>query len=117
VLLEIDLQGAVQVRAKRPDARLILLVPPSAEVQAQRLRGRGDAESHVSKRLQAGAEEVRIGRTIADAEVVNDDLVRATGDVAGIVDRYRSAPDQGEAALGGPGEATNTPTDDASKGS
>jgi guanylate kinase len=107
----------VQVRARRPDARLILLVPPSAEVQAQRLRGRGDDESHVTKRLEAGAEEVRLGRTIADAEVVNDDLVQATGDVAGIVDRYRSAPYRGEAAVDSPGEAPLTPTDDASKGS
>ncbi len=92
VLLEIDLQGAREVRRLRPDARLILLVPPSDEVQAERLRARGDDEAHVAKRLRAGADEVQAGRAIADAEVVNDDLGQATADVAGIVERYRSAP-------------------------
>jgi guanylate kinase len=91
VLLEIDLQGAREVRRLRPDAHLILLRLPSDEVQAQRLRARGDDEAHVAKRLRAGAEEVTAGRLIADAEVVNDDLGQATADVAGIVDRYRSA--------------------------
>ena len=91
VLLEIDLQGAQQVRQLRPDATLILLLPPSAEAQEQRLRSRGDDESHIAKRLQAGAVEQREGRAIADAVVVNHDIPQATADVAGIVGRYRSA--------------------------
>lgn len=91
VLLEIDLQGARQVRDKQEDAVLILLTVPSAEVQMARLRARGDDEAHVKRRLAAGAEEEREGRLIANAEVVNDDLVQATAEVAGIVDRYRSA--------------------------
>ncbi|HWF22227.1 MAG TPA: hypothetical protein VG226_08775 [Acidimicrobiales bacterium] len=90
VLLEIDLQGARQVREKQEDAVLILLTVPSVEVQKARLRARGDDEAHVQRRLAAGAEEERQGRLIADAEVVNDDLVQATAEVAGIVDRYRS---------------------------
>jgi guanylate kinase len=91
VLLEIDLQGARQVREKQEDAVLILLTVPSAEVQMTRLRARGDDEAHVQRRLAAGAEDERQGRLIANAEVVNDDLVQATAEVAGIVDRYRSA--------------------------
>ena len=97
VLLEIDLQGARQVRARREDAHLILLTVPSAEVQAERLRRRGDDEDHVRRRLEAGADELRAGEAIADAVVVNDDLVRATADVAGIVARYRSAARPGPA--------------------
>ena len=116
VLLEIDLQGAIQVRRQRPDARLILLVPPSDEVQAERLRGRGDDEEHVLKRLRAGAEEVRAGRAIADAEVVNDDLIQATADVAGIVVRYRDAASAGGTAVASPDGNPISPTDDASKG-
>ena len=69
---------------------LILLTLPSVAVQTARLRARGDDEAHVQRRLAAGAEEERQGRLIADAEVVNDDLVQATAEVAGIVDRYRS---------------------------
>ena len=90
VLLEIDLQGARQVRDKQKDAVLILLTLPSVAVQTARLRARGDDEAHVQRRLAAGAEEERQGRLIADAEVVNDDLVQATAEVAGIVDRSRS---------------------------
>jgi guanylate kinase len=90
VLLEIDLQGAQQVRRLRPDAILILLLPPSPQAQEERLRARGDDESHIAKRLLAGEAEEREGRAIADAVVVNLDVPQATADVAGIVDRYRS---------------------------
>ena len=62
VLLEIDLQGARQVRDKQKDAVLILLTLPSVAVQTARLRARGDDEAHVQRRLAAGAEEERQGR-------------------------------------------------------
>jgi guanylate kinase len=91
ILLEIDLQGAQQVRRLRPDARLILLLPPSADAQEERLRARGDDELHIAKRLEAGAAEQRQGRAIADAVVVNHDVAQATADVAGIVGGYRLA--------------------------
>ena len=91
ILLEIDLQGARQVRGLRPDARLILLLPPSADAQEERLRARGDEEAHIAKRLEAGAAEERQGRAIADAVVVNHDVAQAAADVAGIVGGYRSA--------------------------
>jgi guanylate kinase len=92
VLLEIDLQGALQVRRLRPDATLILLLPPSPETQAERLRGRGDDERHVALRLAEGAEEERQGRQLADAVVVNDTVAQATADVASIlVDRRSGA--------------------------
>jgi guanylate kinase len=91
VLLEIDLQGARQVRELRPDATLILLRAPSPEVQVARLRARGDDESHIAERLRAGAEEEREGRALADGEVVNHDVAQATRDVAAIVERSRSA--------------------------
>ena len=121
VLLEIDLQGAQQVRALRPDATLILLLPPTSEIQAGRLRGRGDDEDHVAKRLQAGAEEESIGRQIADAVVINDGLMRAIADVAGIVDSCRSAAHLGGETAGGTArgedEALDALPSDASEGS
>jgi guanylate kinase len=95
VLLEIDLQGAQQVRRHRADATLILLVPPSEEAQRARLRARGDDESSIAQRLRTGAAEEREGRAIADAVVVNHDVTQATAQVAGIVEGQRLAARRG----------------------
>jgi len=85
LLLEINVQGAEQVRHHRPDALVVLLVAPSREVQERRLRVRGDDEEHVAQRLAlADAEEAK-GRVLADTIVVNDDLDRAVAEVAGIL--------------------------------
>jgi len=90
VLLEIDLQGAVQVRRIRPDATLILLLAPSTAVQEERLRGRGDDEEHIARRLAEGAAEEQDGRRIADYVVVNETIAQATADAASILDLRRS---------------------------
>jgi guanylate kinase len=91
IVLEIDLQGALQVHEKYPDALIVLLLPPSLEVQAQRLRKRGDDDDEVARRLAKGAEEERLGRELTPYVVVNDDLTRAVSDIAGILSRYRNA--------------------------
>lgn len=78
------------MRDLRPDATLVLLLPPSPEVQAERLRGRGDDEDHVERRLAEGAEEERVGRLIADEVVVNTTIAQATADVASILVLRRS---------------------------
>ncbi len=89
VILEIELNGAQQVKDRCPDAKLIVVVPPSPADQEARLRARGDTEEHIRRRLQVGAEEERLGRENADAVVVNDDIARAAEEVAGIIARYR----------------------------
>ncbi len=91
VLLEIDVQGAEQVLAQRPDATVIMLLPPSPEVQAARLAARGDDEEHVRTRVELGRTEVERGADIAAHTVVNDDLQRALGELTAIIDRTRSA--------------------------
>ena len=91
VLLEIDVQGAEQVLAQRPDATVILLLPPSPEVQAERLAARGDDEEHIRRRVDLGRSEVERGAKIAAHTVVNDDLERTLAELAAIVDRTRSA--------------------------
>jgi guanylate kinase len=91
VLLEIDVQGAEQVLAQRPDATVILLLPPSPEIQAQRLAARGDTEEHVRRRVELGRDEVERGARIAAFTVVNDDLVEARAELRSIIDRTRSA--------------------------
>ena len=92
LLLEINVQGAEQVRQHRPDALVVFLVAPSRDVQEARLRVRGDSDEHVAQRLAlADAEEAK-GRRLADAIVVNDDLDRAVAEVAGILASRRPGP-------------------------
>jgi guanylate kinase len=89
VLLEIDVQGAEQVLAKIPDAVVVLLLPPSEDVQRSRLKSRGDSPDHVRKRVDKGREEVERGRKLAAYEVVNAELQQAVEQLAGIVSRTR----------------------------
>ena len=89
VVLEINVDGAEQVLAKDPDAVVVLVLPPSREAQEARLRGRGDDEAHVQKRLQMAEEEEPRGREIAHHVVVNDDLERAVDEVAAILESRR----------------------------
>ena len=91
VLLEIDVQGAEQVLAQRPDATVIMLLPPSPAVQAARLAARGDDDEHILRRVDLGRTEVERGGEIAAHTVVNDDLQRALAELAAIVHRTRSA--------------------------
>ena len=90
VLLEIDLNGARQVKERFPAARVILVEPPTRDELERRLRGRGDSDEHVQRRLELADTEVYGGREIADDVVVNDDLNRAVEELAGILERYRS---------------------------
>lgn len=73
-LLEIELQGARQVRAAMPEAHLVFLAPPSWEELVRRLTGRGtEDEERVARRLLLAREEMAAG-TEFDEVIVNDDL-------------------------------------------
>lgn len=98
VLLEIDVQGAAQVRAARPDAVVILVVAPSRADQEARLRGRGETGATLARRLAAADGEEAAGRALADHVVVNDDLARASEEVAAIVERHRRGRDGASSA-------------------
>jgi guanylate kinase len=91
VLLEIDVQGAEQVLARRPDATVILLLPPSPEVQVARLRARGDDESYIRRRVELGEAEVARGAKIAAHTVVNEEVDQALAQLTAIVAGVRSA--------------------------
>lgn len=91
VLLEIELDGARQIRERYPEAVIILIVAPSMEVQRARLEGRGDTPASVEARVQLGVDEERDGRGLADHVVVNDEVDRAAAELAGIVQQHRSA--------------------------
>lgn len=76
-LLEIELQGARQVRAAMPDAQLVFLKPPSWEELVRRLTGRGtEDEDRVRRRLEVAREELAAEGEF-DEVVVNDDVERA----------------------------------------
>jgi guanylate kinase len=89
VLLEIDVQGAQQVKARHPDAVVVFIEAPSRQAQEERLRGRGDRDEVIARRLAAAPEEERVGRELADHIVVNDDLGRAIEEVAAILESRR----------------------------
>ena len=84
VILEIDVQGAIQVKAKRPEAVLIFLLPPSMEILAHRLHKRGtETEEKVQKRLAKVQDELKY-RGLYDYTVVNDKLEEAVADFKAI---------------------------------
>ncbi len=89
LVLEIDIQGARQVRERCKDVVCVLLDAPSRAVQEERLRGRGDEEAHVTARLALGEREMAEGRAFADAIVINDSLEQATRELAAIVEASR----------------------------
>jgi guanylate kinase len=77
VLLEIELQGARQVRAAMPEALTVFLTPPSFADLEARLRGRGtEDEAAITRRLDRAREEMAAASEF-DVVVVNDDVVRA----------------------------------------
>jgi guanylate kinase len=89
VLLEIDVQGAAQVKDRYPEAVVVFIEAPSRQAQEARLRGRGDREDLIARRLAAAPQEERAGRALADHIVVNDDLDRAIEEVAAILESRR----------------------------
>lgn len=85
VLLEIEVQGAAQVLAREPAAIVVLIVPPSEEELAARLRGRGDDEEHIADRLASADAEIRTGRGLTTHVVVNDDVSAAADRILSIL--------------------------------
>ncbi|MBI4933237.1 MAG: guanylate kinase [Actinobacteria bacterium] len=90
VVLEIEVDGARQVKSLHPEAILIFVLPPSREEQQRRLRGRGDPEDKVDQRLQKAVDEEPVGLAIANHVVVNDDLERTVGEMMEIIRHHRS---------------------------
>jgi guanylate kinase len=85
VLLELDVQGAHQVRAKMPDSVLILLEPPTREELERRLRSRGtETEEGLALRLAKADWELSQAGAF-DHVVVNDRAERAADEVAAII--------------------------------
>ena len=86
VILEIDWQGAQQIRQAMPECRSIFILPPSRTELEERLRGRGtDADDVIARRLRDSVSDMTHWAEF-EYVVVNDDFERALGDIKSIVD-------------------------------
>ena len=87
-MLEIELQGARQIRAALPEAVAIFIAPPSIDVLRERLRARGqDDPDGVARRLEIAREELA-AREEFPVVIVNDDLERRDRELGGAYLRY-----------------------------
>lgn len=88
VILEIDVQGAFQVKKAMPEAHLIFIEPPSLEELERRLRGRGtETEEVICKRMKTA--EVELAQKMEyDVQVINDELERATDELVSYIGSF-----------------------------
>ena len=94
VMLDIDVQGAEQVRRRVPEAILIFILPPSREVLEARIRARNlNAPGDIKRRLRNAGIEVQLYERF-DHVVVNDDLDRALAELEAIIVAERCRPER-----------------------
>jgi guanylate kinase len=85
VILEIDWQGAQQIKTIRPDSLSIFILPPSTEILEQRLKNRGqDDDQVIARRMRDAVTEISHYEEF-DYLLVNDDFERALGDLKSII--------------------------------
>jgi guanylate kinase len=95
VVLEIEVQGAEQVKKRRPEACLIFLLPPSLVVLEKRLRGRGTDADDVIQRRMALVDRELDAAPLFDYAVINDVLDRAVDDVLEVMAAVRGHKTEG----------------------
>lgn len=90
VVLEIDPQGALQVKESFPDAVFVFVVPPSLDELSKRIYKRGtDSEEVIKRRLSAATSELAYASKY-DYIIVNDEVEKATNKVSNILDAERN---------------------------
>jgi guanylate kinase len=91
IILEIDVQGGLQVKKNYPDVVLVFVLPPDAKHLEERITKRGrDTLDTIQKRLEGSADEMTMAWKTYDTMVVNDDLKRAIETVTKIVQEVDS---------------------------
>lgn len=90
IVLEIEVDGASQVKKMHPDAVLLFVLPPTREEQRARLQGRGDVEQKVEQRLQKAEDEEPIGKALADYVLINDDLSATIDEMLELINAVRA---------------------------
>lgn len=99
VILEIDWQGARQIRRLRPDCLSIFVLPPSRAVLEERIRGRGqDGEAVIARRMAAAQSEMS-HYAESDYLIVNDDFYRALAELRAVIVAQRVSRKRQEAGL------------------
>jgi len=99
LLLDIDVQGARQLKQKRPDAVTVFILPPSRIVLEERLRSRGeDSEEVIQRRLREAAAEIRNYRAY-DYVLVNREVDASVGKLISIVQAMRSRRERMETEI------------------
>jgi guanylate kinase len=96
LILEIDVQGALQVKRKLPGAVAVFVLPPSRAELERRIRARGqDSEDEIHRRLERARQEM-LNYSSYDFAIINDDLERAGKEVQAIAlgSRCRVAPNE-----------------------
>ena len=96
VILDIDVQGALQVKQAMPEALLIFVLPPDDQELLRRLEGRGrDNRESIRRRLEEARQEIEVGTRegFYDARIVNDDLERAVSEACRIIEQHRAMTD------------------------
>ena len=92
LVLEIDVQGAGQVKEKLPESVAIFILPPSREELERRLRARGqDSDEEIARRLAKARDEIAMFGKYYDYCVVNEDVERAGREAQSIVIALRCA--------------------------
>lgn len=94
VILEIEIQGALQIKKQYPDAVLLFVMPPSAKELEKRLRGRGTETDEVIRQRLNRAVEESVGIENYDYIVINDKLEDAVEEVHGIISSAHNTPDR-----------------------
>jgi guanylate kinase len=95
LVLEIDVQGAAQVKQKLPESVAIFILPPSREELERRLRSRGqDSDEEIARRLARARDEIAQFGKYYDYCVVNDDVERAGREAQAIVTALRCSSER-----------------------
>ena len=101
VMLEVDVQGALAVKRRLPEALLVFVKAPSRAEQRRRLEERGSEDAAtIDRRLHEAEHEERLAEAEFNRVVVNDDLNRAVREVAGILEDRRRAASAGSTTEG-----------------
>ena len=96
VILEIELQGALQIKKQYKDALLLFVMPPTAQELEKRLRGRGTETEDVIKKRLLRANEEAVGIENYDYIVINDDLDECVERVHGIINAAHMTSDRNQ---------------------